>query len=98
MEIRHKEIKGQGMFYIQEDGTTLGSMSYTKTDEHHIIIEHTNVDDVLKGRGAGKQLMSEAVSWARNKNIRVGATCTFAQALFEKVDSYQDVWDKDLKH
>lgn len=94
MKIHHREDKGEGMFYIEMDGEEVGWMTYAREDEDHVTIEHTVVKDVLKGKGAGKQLMTEAVSWARANGQRVSATCSFALGLFEKVAEYQDVWEK----
>jgi uncharacterized protein len=69
MEIKHKELKGQGIFFIEENGHTAGRMTYRWEGEDMIVIEHTNVDEVLKGKGAGKQLVASAVQWAREKKF-----------------------------
>ena len=42
-------------------------MSYTVAGSR-VIIDHTDVDDRLRGKGAGKQLVKSAVEWARADN------------------------------
>jgi predicted GNAT family acetyltransferase len=56
-----------------------------------IIIDHTDVSDALRGKGAGKQLVSAAVDYARKNNIKILPLCPFAKSVFEKVKEFQDV-------
>jgi uncharacterized protein len=62
--------------------------------EKLIIIDHTEVSDSLKGKGAGKQLVSKAVDYARENNIKIIPLCTFAKSVFDKVPDFQDVLSK----
>jgi uncharacterized protein len=94
MDIKQKETDGKGQFYIEENGKVLAEMDYSRRGSTHIIIEHTHVDDALHGRGAGKQLLTKAVEWARQENIKIKPLCTFAHAMFQKVKEFQDVLDR----
>jgi predicted GNAT family acetyltransferase len=94
MEILHKEARNKGAFYIEEDGKKLAEMAYSRYSEGHIIIDHTEVDDALRGRGAGKKMLTHAVEWARENNIKITPVCSFAYSLFEKISDFEDVWDK----
>ena len=87
MNIEHKE----GAFTIQHDGQQAGLLTYTKQGNDRISIDHTEVDDILKGKGAGKQLVKAAVDFAREKNLKVIPSCPFAAHLFEKETDWQDV-------
>jgi uncharacterized protein len=94
MNILHKELKSTGIFYIEELGNKIAVMSYRRDSDDHITISHTEVDDSLKGKGAGKQLLNKAVVWARENHVRITPVCSFALALFERVPEFGDVWDK----
>jgi uncharacterized protein len=94
MEIKHKEVGDNGLFYIEVDGEKLGEMTYRRRDEHHIIINHTKVDDRLAGKGAGKQMLTYAVEWARKNDVRIKPLCSFAASLFAKIKEFEDVLDK----
>ena len=56
-----------GAFSITKDGTQAALMTYTKIGSDRISIDHTEVDDSLKGEGAGRQLVKAAVDFAREK-------------------------------
>jgi uncharacterized protein len=94
MEIKHKEFNNKGAFFIEEDGDTLGKMTYSRTDKNHIVIEHTDVDVKLQGKGAGKQMLTKVVEWARENNIKIKPVCTFANSVFQKVKAFEDVLDQ----
>jgi uncharacterized protein len=94
MEIKRKEINSKGVFYIEVEGKKLAEMTYSRAGENLIIIDHTEVSDALKGKGAGKQLVSKAVDYARENNIKIIPLCTFAKSVFDKVPEFNDVLSK----
>lgn len=79
------------MFYIGEKSNPLGQMTYSRAGETTIIIDHTEVSESLKGKGAGKQLVAAGVDYARKNNLKIIPLCTFAKSVFEKVNEYRDV-------
>jgi predicted GNAT family acetyltransferase len=91
MNIDHLEHGSKGAFIIKEYNQRLAEMTYSKAGDHLIIIDHTEVSDSLRGKGAGKQLVSDAVHYAREKNIKILPLCPFAKALFDKTLEFHDV-------
>jgi uncharacterized protein len=91
MEIKHEETSSKGVFYIGEKAKPLGQMTYSKAGSDTIIIDHTEVTDALKGKGAGRQLVAAGVDYARKHNIKIIPLCTFAKSVFDKVEDYKDV-------
>lgn len=91
MNIIQKENEHKGLFNIEENGETLGSMTYTWAGSDRIIIDHTEVSEKLKGQGAGKQMLEQAVNFAREKKISIIPLCPFAKATFQKTPEWQDV-------
>ena len=47
-------------------------------------IDHTFVDDSLRGQGIGSKLVEEAVSTIKEKGAKVQATCPFASKWLEE--------------
>ncbi len=90
MEIMHKDDGSKGQFFIEQDGKILAKLTYV-WDVNKIIIDHTVVDSSLSGQGIGKQLVRKAVELARDKNIKIIPLCSFAKAVFDKVEDFQDV-------
>lgn len=89
--IQHQENDSKGAFFIQPGGNRLAEMTYSRTGPTLIIIDHTDVDESLKGQGAGRQLLDALVAWARETHTKVIALCPFAKAQFDKDASIRDV-------
>jgi predicted GNAT family acetyltransferase len=90
MVIQHKQLQGKGMFYVGQDGAILAEMVYTMAP-NKMIIEHTEVDESLEGKGVGKQLVHTAVEYARTHNIKIVPLCPFAKSVLDKMTEWQDV-------
>lgn len=73
-----------------ENGERLAEMTYTVAGSR-VIIDHTDVDDRLRGQGAGKRLVRAAVEWARAENQKLMPLCPFAKSVFDKTADYSDV-------
>lgn len=90
MRIEHKESGSRGLFYIGKENDPLGELDYT-VDGNTLTLLHTEVSDHLQGKGAGKQLVSAAVDYARNKKMKIIPRCSFAQSILERIEEFHDV-------
>jgi len=93
MTIQQEEKGNKGTFFIEESGERLAEMTYAKAGDTRLIIDHTDVSDKLRGKGAGKQLVTAAVEFARKHNLKILPLCPFAHSVFEKTPEFADVWD-----
>lgn len=91
MKIQHSDNGKEGEFYIVKEGHILAKMEYDWSGTDRILITHTHVSDALRGQGAGKQLVTKAVEFAREKGIKIVPLCPFAKSVFDKVDKFRDV-------
>jgi len=91
LEIKHEDDGKKGEFYIGENDQHLAEMVYTWAGENVFIIEHTDVDDSLRGQGIGNKLLDCAVAWAREKKVKIIPLCPFAKSVFDKDSSIHDV-------
>jgi predicted GNAT family acetyltransferase len=91
MEINHEEGPTNGAFYIEEQGVRLAESTYSKAGTGMIIIDHTEVDDSLRGTGAGKKLVYAAVEHARKNKLRILPLCPYAKSVFDKEEEIRDV-------
>lgn len=71
MEIQQEDDGKKGAFYVEHDNEILAEMGYVWAGPDKIIIGHTDVHEVLKGKGIGKQMLTRAVAFARNKGIKI---------------------------
>lgn len=91
MKIQHKDDGKKGAFFIEQHGEIVAEMTYVWTGKTSIIIDHTQVDEKLKGQGAGKKLVIKAIEFAREKHLKIIPICTFAKSIFDKEITFSDV-------
>jgi predicted GNAT family acetyltransferase len=91
MVIQHKESGKRGMFYIHDDDEILAEIVYADGGNNIIIIEHTVVDERLKGQNIGYELVHKTVEYARMHGLKVTPVCPFAKAVFDKRADFNDV-------
>lgn len=89
--VQHEESEKGGTFFIEESGTRVAEMTYTRAEGGVIVINHTQVDEELRGKGVGKSLVAASVKWARENDSKIMATCPFATAQFNRDSSLRDV-------
>jgi len=91
MDIELKEDGAKGMFFVEKDGSRLAEMTYSLAGETRMILDHTGVDDSIRGTGVGKKLVKAGVEFARERNLTVLPLCAFAKAIIAKTPEFQDV-------
>ena len=79
------------MFYVGHDGAIMAELVYTSPAGNKMIIEHTEVDDSLGGKGVGQQLVHTAVEYARSHDMKIVPLCSFTRSIFNKKPEYGDV-------
>lgn len=91
MVIQHKLIGTKGMFYVGQDGAIVAELVYTLPAPGKMIIEHTEVDEALRGKNVGLQLVHTAVEYARAHEIKIIPLCPFAKSVFDRKPEFGDV-------
>ena len=89
--ITHEEDGHRGAFVYSRDGRRLARMTYSRANAALVIVDHTEVDSVVSGRGVGRRLLDATVRWARESHVRIIATCPFAVAQFARDPEIRDV-------
>lgn len=56
-----------------------------------MIIDHTVVDESLKGQGIAKLLVAKVVERMRNEGRKIIPLCPFAKAIFDRTPEYSDI-------
>lgn len=92
MDIKHIELSGRGAFIIKGEGKRLAEMTYSKAGETGFIIDHTQVDESLRGQKIGDKLLAAAVEHARENGLKIFATCPFALRKLTGSEEYADVY------
>ncbi|MGI8811333.1 MAG: GNAT family N-acetyltransferase [Pyrinomonadaceae bacterium] len=91
MEIQRDEHGKKGAFFIEEDGEWIAELTYVRSGDGEITIDHTEVDPKLKGQGIGENLIKAAVEYARSNKLKIKPVCKFAKKVIDETPDYQDV-------
>lgn len=92
MQVQHRISGTHGLFYIQnKDEDTIAKLVYAVTDDGRMILEHTEVDEALRGQNIGLQLVQASVQHARQFAKKIVPVCPFAKAVFDKKPDLADV-------
>jgi predicted GNAT family acetyltransferase len=90
--IIHEEQGQKGRFLIRGEQGDMGEMTYVYAGSDKIIIDHTEVDPVLRGQNAGKKLVEAAAAWARQAGLKIIPLCPFTKAtMLKNREFYEDV-------
>jgi predicted GNAT family acetyltransferase len=85
------EADGQGAFFVIQQNTRVAELTYTRVNPDLVTIDHTHVDERLRGLGVARKLLDAAVAWARSTKTKLSATCPYATTQFERDASIRDV-------
>lgn len=93
IQISHEPQTSKGRYVATVSGHAgSGEMTYSVAGAHRIIVDHTGVDESLKGLGVGQALALHVVQDAREKGIRIFPLCPFFKAQAEKhANEWSDV-------
>lgn len=73
------------------DNKLLAEVTFPEVDADTVDINHTFVDDSLRGQGIAGQLMEAAAAQLRSQNKKAVLTCSYAVKWFEKHPEYGDL-------
>ena len=91
MSVQEEKGASGGRYFTVVDGHE-AEMTYSRTSQQLVIIDHTDVPDALRGKGVGKDLAEHAVSDARKGGWKIIPLCPFFKALsIRHHDDWHDV-------
>jgi uncharacterized protein len=91
MNIQREEHGRKGAFFIDEDGEWIAELTYSKSGEGVITIDHTEVDPKLQGQGVGRDLVAAAVEYARGNSLKIKLDCAYTKKVIDSTPEFQDV-------
>lgn len=76
---------------FHSDNNLLAEVTFPNVDQNTVNINHTFVDDSLRGQGVAGQLMEAAAEQLRSQGKKAILTCSYAVNWFEKHPEYSDL-------
>ncbi len=90
MQIQRDEHGQRGAFYIDENGEWIAELTYIKNDST-MTIDHTEIDEKLRGEGIGQDMVKAAVEYARENDLKIKADCPYAKKVIDRTPEFKDV-------
>ena len=77
-------IEKNRIFMQNESGKTLAEITFPETSDGVYTIDHTFVDESLRGQGVAAKLVQAAVDEIEKRGGKVKATCSYAAKWLDK--------------
>lgn len=74
-----------------ESGKTTAVITFPEVRPGVVVINHTEVDPSLEGRGIAGQLTKEAAEYLRSQGVKAELSCSYAVHWFSRHPEYQDL-------
>lgn len=89
-------IKETNRIYLKnENGKVIAEITFEETEKGKFNINHTFVDETLRGQGIASKLVAEAVQEIKTKGGKIQATCSYAKSWLEK-HQFEKIKRKDV--
>lgn len=87
----HEEEQHKGLFEQSRGEGVTARLTYSRMDDHNIIVDHTAVAPEATGTGAGKAVVLHLVDWARKNDQKILPLCPFTKGVFDRHPEIHDV-------
>lgn len=86
MEFQSEEHR---IFARDQEGNVIAEVTFPEVSEGTVVMDHTFVDDALRGQGVAGKLVEAAAKKLGEKGVKVIPTCSYAVRWFQKHPEYQ---------
>lgn len=84
-------IEDYRVYLENSDGNILAYVTFPLIDDDVVMINHTYVDNSLRGQGVASVLLEKAYNKIKEQNYKVIPTCSYALNWFNKHENRQDI-------
>lgn len=91
MEFKYESNR---IYMDNDQGDTIAEVTFPDVKEQVVNINHTYVDDSLRGQGIAAKLMIEVANQLRKEGKKAILTCSYAVNWFNKNKEYDDILEE----
>ena len=84
------------IYLNDENGKMIAEVTFPNESDDTVNINHTFVDDSLRGQGVAGKLLEAVATKLRTENKKAHPTCSYAVNWFEKNQDYKDIYSKGV--
>ena len=77
--------------YRDEEGKVLAYQTFSESEDGVADIDHTVVDESLRGQGIAGKLTELTVTYLKNEGKKIIPTCSYVKTWFEGKPEYRDL-------
>ncbi len=87
-------IESNKIYAKNAEGKVIAEITFPQKEDSTYVIDHTFVDDSLRGQGVAGQLVQQAVDTIKAANGKFEATCSYAQHWLEKHPDIEPLFEE----
>ncbi len=82
------------IYLNDEDSRMVAVVTFPKVKDNVVNIDHTFVDNSLRGQGIAGKLMEEAVAHLKENNLKAKLTCSYAVKWFSEHPEHSNLVER----
>ena len=82
------KIEENRIYSVNSDNKVIAEITFEELEKGIFNINHTYVDESLRGQKIGEKLVQMTIEEIKKKNGKVQATCSYAKHYLEKNNIY----------
>lgn len=91
------KVEENRCIYLEND-KILGLVTYPYIKENVVNINHTYVDESLRGQGIANKLLTNVFNYLKENNIKAICTCSYAIKWLENHKEYLNILYEETKN
>lgn len=80
------------IYLENNEGKTIAEVTFPNSSDNVVNVDHTFVDQSLRGQGVAGKLMFALATELKNKNKKSVATCSYAIDWFKQHPEFNDIY------
>lgn len=92
MEFNNNKSGNGGFIELKNETEEIGRLTYTIfPEDSKLIISFVMVHPKFEGKGMGKNLVEEAIKFARENNWKIYPHCSYARSVMKRMTEVEDI-------
>jgi uncharacterized protein len=90
-DVRREDEAGRGRYVIDLGEGAEAEMTFSKSGDGPMVIDHTGVPPAFEGRGIAAKLVNAAIADARAEGFKIRPVCSYVVAQFRRHRDWDDL-------
>lgn len=89
--IQREDGANRGRYFIDLGSGAEAEMTFSKSGDGPMVIDHTGVPPAFEGRGIASKLVNAAIADAREQGFKIRPVCSYVVAQFRRHKEWGDL-------